>query len=195
MKPLNEKQQKILIFLHERAQEGFPPSIREICNAAGIKSTSTAHKYLKMLESEGYISRESGRNRAIRLPGETPVRVPLLGKVTAGEPILAMENVEDYIPYAGGRFPPNELFALRVQGTSMIGAGILDGDIVIVHRTPVANNKDIVVALLGEEATVKRIYMEKDHIRLQPENSEYEPIVAKEVTVLGKVVALFRYYA
>ncbi len=194
MKPLNEKQQKVLAFLHQRAQEGLPPTVREICAAAGIKSTSTVHAYLKLLENEGYISRESGLNRAIHLPGENVTRVPLVGKVTAGEPILAVQDVEDYIAYSGGGYEPGELFALRVQGQSMLGAGILDRDVVIVHRTPLANNGDIVVALLGEEATVKRIYMEGDHIRLQPENDAFEPIITSEVTVLGKVIALLRYY-
>ncbi|MBQ3094226.1 MAG: repressor LexA, partial [Clostridia bacterium] len=160
MKPLNEKQQKVLAFLHERAQDGLPPTVREICTAAGIKSTSTVHAYLKLLEDEGYISRQTGLNRAIRLPGENVTRVPLIGKVTAGLPILAVENIEDYVPYSGGGYPASELFALRVQGMSMMNAGILDRDVVIVHRTPVAQNGDIVVALLGDEATVKRIYME-----------------------------------
>ncbi|MGN0171412.1 MAG: transcriptional repressor LexA [Acutalibacteraceae bacterium] len=194
MKPLNEKQQKILTFLRERAQDGLPPTVREICAASGIKSTSTVHAYLKMLENEGYISRQSGLNRAIRLPGENVTRVPLVGRVAAGLPILAAENVEDYVPYSGGAYPASELFALRVQGQSMINAGILDHDVVIVHRTPVAQNGDIVVALIGDEATVKRIYMENGHIRLQPENDAFEPIIVDEVTVLGRVVSLLRYF-
>ena len=158
MKPLNEKQQKVLSFLQERAQDGLPPTVREICAAAGIKSTSTVHAYLKTLEENGYISRQSGLNRAIRLPGESVARVPLLGKVTAGQPILAVEEVEDYVPYSGGGYQPGELFALRVSGTSMINAGIFDKDVVIVHKTPTAVNGDIVVALVGDEATVKRFY-------------------------------------
>ena len=195
MKPLNEKQQKILTFLKERAQDGLPPTVREICAAAGIKSTSTVHAYLKVLEDEGYISRKSGLNRAIRLPGESVARVPLLGKVTAGVPILAVEEVEDYVPYSGGGYNPGDLFALRVSGTSMIKAGIFDRDVVIsCKKTPVAENGDIVVALVGDEATVKRIFVEKDHIRLQPENDEFEPIIVKEAVVLGKVVSLLRYF-
>ena len=194
MKPLNEKQQKVLEFLRERAGEGVPPSVREICAAAGIRSTSTVHAYLKVLEEGGYISRQSGLNRAIRLPGENVARVPLLGHVTAGLPILAVEEVEDYVPYSGGRFDPRELFALRVHGTSMINAGIMNGDVVIVHRTPAAENGDIVVALIGDEATVKRFFAEKGYIRLQPENEEYEPIIVKECTVLGKVISLVRYF-
>lgn len=194
MKPLNEKQQKILTFLKERAQDGLPPTVREICAAAGIKSTSTVHAYLKTLEEEGYINRTTGLNRAIRLPGENVARVPLLGKVTAGVPILAVEEVEDYVPYSGGGYKPGELFALRVSGTSMIKAGILDQDVVIVKKTPVAENGDIVVALLDDEATVKRIFFENGHIRLQPENDEFAPIIVKEAVVLGKVISLLRYF-
>ena len=194
MKPLNEKQQKVLEFLRERAGDGVPPSVREICAAAGIRSTSTVHAYLKVLEEGGYISRQSGLNRAIRLPGETVARVPLLGHVTAGLPILAVEEVEDYVPYSGGRYDPRELFALRVHGTSLINAGIMNGDVVIVHRTPAAENGDIVVALIGDEATVKRFFAENGHIRLQPENDEYEPIIVKECAVLGKVISLVRYF-
>jgi len=194
MKPLNEKQQKVLAFLRERANDGVPPSVREICAAAGIKSTSTVHAYLKTLEEGGYISRQSGLNRAIRLPGESVAKVPLLGRVTAGLPILAVQEVEDYVPYSGGGYDPQELFALRVQGTSMINAGIMDKDVVIVHRTPAANNGDIVVALIEDEATVKRFFAEDGHIRLQPENDAFEPIIVPECTVLGKVVSLVRYF-
>ena len=195
MKPLNEKQQKVLAFVKERLGDGIPPTVREICDACGIKSTSTVHAYLKRLEEEGYIDRVDGLNRAIRLPGESVTRVPLLGKVTAGMPILAVEEVEDYVPFSGGnQYPAGELFALRVSGTSMINAGILDRDVVIVRRTNMAQNGDIVVALVGDEATVKRIYVESDHIRLQPENPEFEPIIVKEAVVLGKVISLVRYF-
>ena len=192
MKPLNEKQQKMLEFLRQRVHSGVPPTIREICQAAGIKSTSTAHAYLQKLQEAGYIDRDSGLTRSIRLPGESMSRVPLVGKVTAGMPILAVEQVEDYVPYSGGAYPVEELFALRVSGTSMLNAGILDRDIVIVHKTPAAENGEIVVALVGDEATVKRMYFEKDHIRLQPENDAFEPIIVKEAVVLGKVVSLLR---
>lgn len=192
MKSLTAKQQKVLAFLKERAQTGVPPTVREICVAAGIKSTSTVHTYLKVLEEGGYIQRDGRLNRSIRMPGETVARVPLLGKVTAGLPILAVEEVEDYVPYSGGGYAASELFALRVSGTSMLYAGILDKDIVIVHKTPTAENGDIVVALIGDEATVKRIYFEKDHIRLQPENDAFEPIIVKEAVVLGKVISLVR---
>ena len=194
MKPLNDKQQKVLTYLKERAQDGVPPTVREICAAADIKSTSTVHAYLKLLEEEGYIARQSGLNRAIRMPGENVARVPLLGRVTAGKPILAVEEVEEYVPYSGGGYNPGDLFALRVVGDSMINAGILNGDVVIVRKTPTADNGEIVVALIGDEATVKRIYREKGHIRLQPENDAYEPIIVNEVLVLGKVISLLRYF-
>ena len=196
MAKLTAKQQQIYNYIVQFTSEhGYPPSVREICEATGIKSTSTVHAYLKRLEDEGYIDRRSGLNRAIRLPGESVTRVPLLGKVTAGMPILAVEEVEDYVPFSGGsQYQPGELFALRVSGTSMINAGILDRDVVIVHRTPVAQNGDIVVALLGDEATVKRIYMESGYIRLQPENPAFEPIIVDEVVVLGRVVSLVRYF-
>ena len=198
MGELTKKQKAVLAFLQERAQDGLPPTVREICTAAGIKSTSTVHAYLKTLEDEGYISRQSGLNRAIRVNGTEKAappagRVPLLGRVTAGMPILAVEEVEDYVPYTG-HYDVKELFALRVSGTSMLNAGILDRDVVIVRRTNTAQNGDVVVALIGDEATVKRIYVESDHIRLQPENPEYEPIIVKEVTVLGKVISLVRYF-
>lgn len=192
MDNLTPKQQKVLAFLQERAQTGVPPTVREICLAAGIKSTSTVHAYLKVLEQGGYIQRDGRLNRSIRMPGETVARVPLLGKVTAGLPITAVEEVTDYVPYSGGGYEPGELFALRVSGTSMLYAGILDKDIVIVRKTPTAENGDIVVALIGDEATVKRIYFEKDHIRLQPENDAFEPIIVKEAVVLGKVISLVR---
>ena len=194
MKPLTEKQQKMLDFLKERIRTGVPPTVREICKAADIKSTSTAHAYLQKLEDAGYISREGGLTRSIRMPSEAVSRVPLVGKVTAGLPILAVEEVEDYVPYSGGGYPAEELFALRVSGTSMINAGILDRDVVIVQRTNVAQNGDVVVALIGDEATVKRIYWEDGHVRLQPENDAFEPIIVKEAIVLGKVISLVRYF-
>ena len=194
MEQLSDKERTLLSYIKERLADQIPPTVREICAAAGIKSTSTVHAYLKTLEENGYISRQSGLNRAIRLPGESVARVPLLGKVTAGQPILAVEEVEDYVPYSGGGYQPGELFALRVSGTSMINAGIFDKDVVIVHKTPTAVNGDIVVALVGDEATVKRFYKENGHFRLQPENDAFEPIIVDEVSILGKVVSLVRYF-
>lgn len=196
MKKLTQSQQKVLDYVRERAQSGFPPSVREICKATGLKSTSTVHAHLKTLEELGYINREAGLNRAISMPGEErSFSIPILGKVTAGLPILAVEEVEGYIPFSEERRQGRELFALRVVGESMKNAGILDGDIVIAHHTPVANNGDIVVALLEDEATVKRFFREDGHFRLQPENPDFEPIIADELLILGKVISLVRYYA
>ena len=196
MKKLTASQQKVLSYLRERAQSGFPPSVREICAATGLKSTSTVHAHLKTLEENGYITREAGLNRAISVPGEErSLSIPILGKVTAGLPILAVEEVEGYVPFSEEQRQGRELFALRVVGESMKNAGILDGDIVIAHHTPVAANGDIVVALLEDEATVKRFFREDGHFRLQPENPDFEPIIADELLILGRVISVVRYYA
>lgn len=194
MKQLNDSQLKILEFLKERMSEGVPPSVREICDATGLKSTSTVHGYLRVLEERGYITRESGVNRAIRIAGsDKTMQVPLLGVVTAGMPILAVEEVEGYVPYSSPSVvDPKTIFALRVKGDSMVNAGILDGDIIIVRQTPVAQNGEIVVALIEDEATVKRFYKEDGHFRLQPENDDYAPIIVDQVYILGKVVSLIR---
>lgn len=193
MKPLTKSQQKVYDYISSCAQESRVPSVREICAATGLKSTSTVHLHLKTLEERGLIEREKGFNRCIRLSGdEKATRIPVLGRVTAGMPILAVEDIESYIPISESLRRGREMFALRVVGESMLNAGIYDGDIVIVHRTPVANNGDIVVAMIEDEATVKRFYKEDGHFRLQPENDAYEPIFADEVVLLGKVAALYR---
>ena len=195
MKPLTKSQQKIYDFLKDRSQYGIPPSVREICAATGLKSTSTVHAHLKALENLGYISRDAGINRAIHIEGcEQTAQVPILGKVTAGLPILAVEEIQGYLPITASQQRGRELFALTVQGESMKNAGILDGDYVVVERTPTARDGDIVVALIEDEATVKRLYRETDCVRLQPENDAFEPIYAKEVIILGKVVSVVRYY-
>ena len=195
MKPLTKSQQKIYDFLKDRSQYGIPPSVREICAATGLKSTSTVHAHLKALENLGYISRDAGLNRAIHIVGcEQTAQVPILGKVTAGLPILAVEEIQGYLPITASQQRGRELFALTVQGESMKNAGILDGDYVVVERTPTARDGDIVVALIEDEATVKRLYRETDCVRLQPENDAFEPIYAKEVIILGKVVSVVRYY-
>ena len=195
MKPLTKSQQKIYDFLKDRSQYGIPPSVREICAATGVKSTSTVHAHLKALENLGYISRDAGLNRAIHIEGcEQTAQVPILGKVTAGLPILAVEEIQGYLPITASQQRGRELFALTVQGESMKNAGILDGDYVVVERTPTARDGDIVVALIEDEATVKRLYRETDCVRLQPENDAFEPIYAKEVIILGKVVSVVRYY-
>ena len=195
MKPLTKSQQKIYDFLKDRSQYGIPPSAREICAATGLKSTSTVHAHLKALENLGYISRDAGLNRAIHIEGcEQTAQVPILGKVTAGLPILAVEEIQGYLPITASQQRGRELFALTVQGESMKNAGILDGDYVVVERTPTARDGDIVVALIEDEATVKRLYRETDCVRLQPENDAFEPIYAKEVIILGKVISVVRYY-
>ena len=193
MKPLTKSQQKVYDYIKDCLAESRIPSVREICNATGLKSTSTVHLHLKTLEERGLIERDHKMNRCIRLPGaEKTASVPVMGRVTAGMPILAVEDVEGYVTVSETFRRGRELFALRVVGASMINAGILDGDTVIVHRTPTAENGEIVVALVGEEATVKRFYKEKGHFRLQPENDSFEPIIVDEVVLLGKVIALFR---
>ena len=195
MKPLTKSQQKIYDFLKDRSQYGIPPSVREICAATGLKSTSTVHAHLKALENLGYISRDAGLNRAIHIEGcEQTAQVPILGKVTAGLPILAVEEIQGYLPITASQQRGRELFALTVQGESMKNAGILDGDYVVVERTPTARDGDIVVALIEDEATVKRLYRETDCVRLQPENDAFEPIYAKEAIILGKVISVVRYY-
>lgn len=195
---MNEIQRRIYDFLLERIQtEGIPPSVREIGAEVGLRSTSSVHANLKALEAEGYISRDPMLKRSIRIEGIARgnfANIPLLGTVTAGLPILAVEQVEEYIPYNGPHGNGKTLFALHVRGDSMVNAAILDGDIVVVEQTPVAENGEIVVALLGEEATVKRFYRERNGVRLQPENPDYEPIFSREVVILGRVISLLRYY-
>lgn len=195
MKPLSKSQQKIFDFLKECSAEGRVPSVREICNQTGLSSTSTVHYHLKSLEEQGLITREHGVNRCMKINGEEKTAsVPILGRVAAGYPITAVENIEGYVPVSENIIRGRELFALRVQGESMIDAGIFDDDIIIVNRTPVAENGEIVVALVDDEVTVKRFYKEKDHFRLQPENDVFEPIIVDEVVLLGKVISLIRNY-
>jgi repressor LexA len=194
---LNNTQRKVYEFLLERTQDGVPPSVREIGERVGLRSTSSVQANLDALEKMGFITRDSMHKRSIRIAGQEAknvLQVPLLGTVTAGAPILAVEQIESYLPYTGPVSRDKSLFALRVRGESMINAGILDGDIVFVEKTPVARNGDIVVALLEDEATVKTFYKENGHFRLQPENDLLEPIFCEEVIVLGKVISLLRYY-
>ncbi|MBQ7743972.1 MAG: transcriptional repressor LexA [Ruminococcus sp.] len=195
MKQLSKSQIKIFEYLKECSENGRVPSVREICENTGLSSTSTVHYHLKHLEDKGYIVREHGVNRCIQITGEEKsVSVPVLGKVAAGNPILAIEDIECYVPVPEKLKRGKELFALRIQGESMINAGILNDDIVIVNRTPVAENGEIVVALVEDSATVKRFYKENGHYRLQPENDDYEPIIVDEVILLGKVISLIRNY-
>ena len=191
--PLTEKQEKVYRFLVEEMSSGFPPTVREICAATGIKSTSTVHAILNALEEEGYIVRDAKSSRAIRLDLEyDSAMVPVVGKITAGQPILAIEEIEDYIPYPSK--DAEGLFALRVSGLSMRDAGILDGDIIIADKNASCRSGDIVIGMDGDEATVKTFYKENGHFLLQPENETMEPIIVNEVYILGRVVANLRYY-
>ena len=196
MKPITPIQQRIYEFLLERAKDNMTPSVREIGAAVGLRSTSSVQATLDALEAAGYIQRPPMLKRCIKIVGqaENVTHVPVLGTVTAGMPILAVEEIEGYLPFSMQGAQDKELFALKVKGESMIRAGILDGDIVIVERTPAARNGEIVVALIGDEATVKTFYKENGHFRLQPENETYEPIIVNEVIILGKVIASYRYY-
>lgn len=198
MRELSAKQQQILSYLKSEVQKkGYPPSVREICQAVGLKSTSTVHAHLSRLEKKGYIRRNPTKPRAIEILDQTDkkdvIEVPIVGTITAGTPILAVQNIEDTFP-----LPVNllnydtDVFMLRVKGESMIDAGIFDRDLILVRQQSSADNGDIVVALLEDSATVKRYYKEKDYVRLQPENATMSPIITKDVKILGKVIGLFR---
>ena len=201
---LSNKQLQILSFLKsELKSKGYPPSVREICQSVGIKSTSTVHSYLSKLEDKGYIRRDPTKPRAIEIldsendmnasNSKKMINIPIVGKVTAGNPILAVENIEDTFPMPANFIGSNDdLFILSVKGESMIDAAILDDDYIVVKKQAHASNGDIVVALIEEEATVKRFFKEKDRFRLQPENKFMEPIYVRDVSILGKVVGVFR---
>ncbi|NLU09534.1 MAG: transcriptional repressor LexA [Tepidanaerobacter acetatoxydans] len=197
---LTHRQKQILDYIHNYFKtKGYPPSVREICVATNLKSTATVHSYLVQLEEKGYIKRDPQKPRAIEIMDtgividKDVVQIPLVGKVTAGEPILAQENIENVFPFPKEMLPDANVFMLAVKGDSMIEAGILNGDYVMIQSTNTAKNGDIVVALLEEdEATIKRFYKESDHIRLQPENPFMEPIIVKDLKILGKVVGLYR---
>lgn len=196
MKKMDLKQQQCLEFIKEYFDErGVAPTVREIETAMDYHSPSSAQYMLNSLEKAGYIERDPLMKRTVRIKGfdTKAYHVPLVGTVTAGQPILAVESIEDYIPVPVKNKGKN-MFALKVRGDSMINAGILNGDTVIVEQTPVASNGEIVVALIGDEATVKRFYKEKGHFRLQPENDVYEPIIVDEVSILGKVDMVIRQY-
>jgi len=198
MRATSPNQQRILDFIKSEIElKGYPPSVREICAAVGLKSTSTVHAHLNSLEKQGLIRRDSTKPRALEVLDGSLQRgrsVPLIGRVTAGQPILAIENIEDYLVLPQNMLGGDEIFCLRVQGESMIEAGILDGDIVVLRQQDTAENGEIVVAMVDDEATLKRIFYEDDHVRLQPENSTMSPIYADTVTVLGKLIALFRQF-
>lgn len=199
---LTQKQIEILLYIKNEVQrQGYPPSVRDICKGVNLKSTSTVHSHLEKLELKGYIRKDPTKPRAIEildkeddflLAHKKTVDVPIVGRVTAGAPILAVENIEDTYPVPLELVEGHDVFMLKVQGESMIDAGILDGDLVLVKEQKSAHNGEIVVALLEDEATIKRFYKEKDHIRLQPENQFMSPIYAKDVSILGKVIGLYR---
>lgn len=199
---LSNRQRAILEYIKQEVKDkGYPPSVREIGEAVGLASSSTVHGHLERLEKKGLIRRDPTKPRAIEILDEDNVidfempvvHIPILGKVTAGQPITAVENVEDYFPLPASWTDTDRTYMLVIQGDSMIEAGIHDGDYVMVRQQSTANNGDIVVAMNEDhEATVKRFYKEKDHFRLQPENSSMKPIILDEVTILGKVIGLYR---
>lgn len=198
MRSSQQNQQKILDFIKSEIEDkGYPPSVREICAAVGLRSTSTVHAHLNHLEQQGLIRRDSTKPRALEVLDGSMARgrsVPLVGRVTAGMPILAVENIEDYLMLPQSMLGKDDIFCLRVQGESMIDAGILDGDIVALRQQDTAENGEIVAAMVEDEATLKRIFYEDGRVRLQPENAAMDPIYAESATVLGKLVALFRQF-
>jgi len=204
LEPLTDKQKRVMEFIEQEVKRwNYPPSVREICKALNISSTATVHGHLDTLESKGYISRMATKPRAIKLiknadgeviadPEDRCVFAPLVGRITAGQPVLAEENKEGVFPIPSAITNDESCFVLRVAGNSMINAGINDGDYVIVRQQSNAENGEIAAVLLEDEATVKRIYVEENGFRLQPENDAYEPIITRNVEVLGKVIGLFR---
>ena len=199
---ITEKQQEILEYMKSQIiNRGFPPSVREICEAVNLKSTSSVHSHLESLEKNGYIRRDPSKPRAIEIVDDCYnltrrelVNVPMVGTVTAGQPILAVENIEGYFPIPMEYMPNHETFMLRVKGESMINAGIFDGDQILVQKQNTANNGDFVVALIEDSVTVKTFYKENGYFRLQPENDTMDPIIVDNVSILGKVIGLFRMF-
>ena len=196
MKNSDAKREQILQFIRSEIEtKGYPPSVREICHAVNLSSTSTVHMHLRTLENRGLIRRDASKPRALEVLDGTAPRgrsIPVVGRVTAGVPILAQENIEEYmtIPFDVSE---NDAFILNVTGTSMINDGIIEGDKLVVERQSSAENGDIVIAMIEDEATVKRIYYEEGHVRLQPSNDQMEPIIVETANVIGKVVGLLRY--
>lgn len=197
---LSAKQAEILEFMKkEILKKGYPPTVRDICEAVNLKSTSSVHSHLETLEKNGYIRRDPTKPRAIEILDENfyntrceVATVPVVGRVAAGEPILAVENVDSYFPIPTDMLSNKETFILVVKGESMINMGIFDGDYIVVEQCNTANNGDVVVALVDDSATVKRFYKENGHYRLQPENDYMEPIIVNQVEILGKVTGLYR---
>ncbi len=199
---ISKKQSEILEYIKSQIiNKGYPPSVRDICEAVNLKSTSSVHSHLETLEKNGYIRRDPTKPRAIEIIDDNfnlvrreMVNVPIVGKVAAGEPILAVENVESYFPVPTEFMPNEQCFMLKVQGESMINAGIFDGDTIIVEQCQTACNGDMVVALVEDSATVKTFYREADHIRRQPENDTMDPIIVPDCQILGRVFGVFRFF-
>ena len=199
---ITPKQQEILDFIKsEILHKGYPPAVRDICEAVHLKSTSSVHSHLETLEKNGYIRRDPTKPRAIEIIDDTfqltrreVVNVPLIGTVAAGQPILAQENIENYFPVPAEYMPNSECFMLKVKGDSMVNAGIFNGDQILVQQQNTANNGEMVVALIDDSATVKTFYKEDGHYRLQPENDSMSPIIVDEVTILGKVFGVLRIF-
>ena len=197
---ITDKQREILEYMKEQIlSKGYPPSVREICAAVNLKSTSSVHSHLETLEKNGYIRRDPTKPRAIEIVDDTfnltrreLVNVPILGRVAAGEPVLADDNINGYFPLPPEYVNNKQTFMLTVKGESMINAGIFDGDLVLVEQTSVASNGEIVVALIEDSATVKTFYKEKDYIRLQPENDSMDPIIVQDCMIMGRVIGLYR---
>lgn len=198
---ISAKQQEILEYIKSQILErGFPPAVRDICEAVQLKSTSSVHSHLETLEKNGYIRRDPTKPRAIEILDDSfnftrreMVNVPIVGRVAAGEPLLAEQNIEEYFPIPMDFMPNKQTFMLKVKGESMINAGILDGDYVLVEERKTAHNGEMIVALVDDGATVKRFYKEEGIIRLQPENDTMEPIIVPDCTILGKVIGVFRF--
>ena len=201
-RPISKKHEEILNYIkNEILERGFPPAVREICQAVGLKSTSSVHSHLESLERNGYIRRDPTKPRAIEILDESfnmirreMVNVPIIGTVAAGQPILAEQNIEGYFPIPTEYMPNKQSFMLKVKGESMINAGIFDGDKVLVKQQATAENGDIVVALVDDSATVKTYYKENGHYRLQPENDSMDPIIVDKCEILGKVFGVFRIF-
>ena len=199
---ISAKQLEILEYIKSQILErGFPPSVRDICEAVHLKSTSSVHSHLETLEKNGYIRRDPTKPRAIEILDESfnftrreMVNVPIVGRVAAGEPLLAEQNIENYFPIPMEYMPNQQTFMLKVRGESMINAGILDGDYVLVEQAQTARNGDMVVALIEDDATVKTFYKEEGIIRLQPENDYMDPIIVRDVQIMGKVIGVFRFF-
>lgn len=199
---ISKKQEEILEYIKSQILErGFPPAVREICEAVNLKSTSSVHSHLETLEKNGYIHRDPTKPRAIEILDDTfnltrreMVNVPIIGRVAAGEPLLAQQNIENYFPIPAEMMPNKQTFLLQVQGESMINAGILNGDYILVQQQQTADNGDKVVALIDDGATVKTFYREEGIIRLQPENDFMDPIIVQDVVILGRVIGVMRFF-